>query len=46
VGRIAATYNRSRYLSDHATALQKLADELDAIAVGDATTGEVIRLRA
>jgi integrase len=50
VGRIASVYNRARYGDDHARALQKLADELDAIASDEATTqdrlGAVIRLRA
>jgi integrase len=42
VGRIAATYNRSRYRAEHADALQRLADELDRI--GEDTN--IIRLRA
>ena len=44
VGRIAATYNRSRYRSEHKAALQRLADELDRIVAGD--TENVVRLRA
>jgi integrase len=46
VGRIAATYNRSRYAADHARALQKLADDFDTIAAGETATGTVVRLRA
>lgn len=34
LGRVAATYNLSRYQREHAEALQRLADMLDSIAAG------------
>ncbi len=43
VGRIAATYNRSRYRNEHAEALQRLADKLDLIQAGE---DKIVRLRA
>jgi integrase len=46
VARIAATYNISPYRTEHADALQRLADELDRIIDGKGADQRVVRLRA
>jgi integrase len=46
VSRIAAIYNKSRYRSEHADALQRLADELDRIVAGEDADNRIVRLRA
>jgi integrase len=45
LGNVATVYNRSRYGKEHAEALQRLADELDRIKVGEPETN-VVPLRA
>jgi site-specific recombinase XerD len=46
LGRVAETYNRSRYVREHAAALQLVADELDRIEAGVVSNIVPIRERA